>query len=51
VDVLAGDREIARHCDRARLVELVDPRNYVGQAGTMVDQVLAARNGPAAPAR
>jgi 3-carboxy-cis,cis-muconate cycloisomerase len=42
VDVLAGDREIASHLSRADLERLVDPANYVGLCGEMVDRVLAA---------
>jgi 3-carboxy-cis,cis-muconate cycloisomerase len=43
VDLLAGNREIARHLDRAALERLCDPANYLGQAGEMVDRVLAMR--------
>jgi 3-carboxy-cis,cis-muconate cycloisomerase len=43
VDLLAETREIARHLDRAALERLCDPANYLGQAGEMVDRVLAMR--------
>ena len=41
LDLLAEDPEISRHVDRAALAKLVDPANYLGQAGEMVDRVLA----------
>jgi len=43
VDLLAENKEVARHLDRAALEKLCDPANYLGQAGEMVDRVLAAR--------
>lgn len=43
VDLLAEDKEISRHVDRKKLEELVDPANYLGVAGEMVDRVLAMR--------
>jgi 3-carboxy-cis,cis-muconate cycloisomerase len=43
VDLLAENQEIARHLDRAALERLCDPANYLGQAGEMVDRVLAMR--------
>src|SRR5215467_7298492 len=43
VDLLAGNEEIAKHLDRAALEKLCDPANYLGQAGEMVDRVLAGR--------
>lgn len=42
IDLLAGHPEINRHLDRAALAKLCDPANYLGQAGVMVDRVLAA---------
>ncbi|MEO8304499.1 MAG: 3-carboxy-cis,cis-muconate cycloisomerase [Betaproteobacteria bacterium] len=42
IDLLAEHPEINRHLDRAALAKLVDPVNYLGQAGVMVDRVLAA---------
>ena len=34
--------EIARHMGRAELAKLVDPANYLGVAGEMIDRVLEA---------
>jgi 3-carboxy-cis,cis-muconate cycloisomerase len=42
-DLLAENREVAKHLDRAALERLCDPANYLGQAGEMVDRVLAMR--------
>ena len=41
LDLLAENREIAGHLSRAELAKLCDPANYLGQAGVMVDRVLA----------
>jgi 3-carboxy-cis,cis-muconate cycloisomerase len=41
IDLLAGHPEIKAHLDRAALAKLLDPANYLGQAGPMVDRVLA----------
>ena len=35
--------EITKHLDRAALAKLCDPANYLGEAGAMVDRVLAMR--------
>ncbi len=43
VDLLAENFEITKHLDRAALEKLCDPANYLGQAGEMVDRVLAMR--------
>ena len=43
LDLLAEDKEIAKHLDRAALEKLCDPANYLGQAGEMVDRALARR--------
>ncbi len=43
IDLLADDTEIAKYADRRKLEELMDPANYLGVAGEMVDRVLAAR--------
>ena len=43
IDLLAEDKEIAKHIDRKGLEKLVDPANYLGVAGEMVDRVLAMR--------
>ena len=42
LDLLAANAEISKHLDRAALAKLCDPANYLGQAGVMVDRVLAA---------
>jgi 3-carboxy-cis,cis-muconate cycloisomerase len=42
-DLLAEDPEISKHMSRAELAKLCDPANYLGQAGEMVDRVLAMR--------
>lgn len=41
LDLLAEHPEINRHLDRAALARMCDPANYLGQAGVMVDRVLA----------
>jgi 3-carboxy-cis,cis-muconate cycloisomerase len=41
LDLLAKDKEITRHLNRAELEKLVDPANYLGLAGEMIDRVLA----------
>jgi 3-carboxy-cis,cis-muconate cycloisomerase len=43
VDLLAENAEISKHLDRAALARLCDPANYLGEAGAMVDRVLAMR--------
>jgi 3-carboxy-cis,cis-muconate cycloisomerase len=43
VDLLAENEAVAKHLDRAALEKLCDPANYLGQAGEMVDRVLAQR--------
>ena len=43
VDLLAENAEITKHLDRAALAKLCDPANYLGEAGAMVDRVLAMR--------
>jgi 3-carboxy-cis,cis-muconate cycloisomerase len=43
IDLLAEDKEISKHIDRMGLEKLVDPANYLGVAGEMVDRVLAMR--------
>jgi 3-carboxy-cis,cis-muconate cycloisomerase len=42
LDLLAEQPEINRHLDRSALAKLTDPANYLGQAGVMVDRVLAS---------
>jgi len=41
IDLAANHSEIARHADRAALERMLDPSNYLGQAGPMIDRVLA----------
>src|ERR1700757_1140991 len=41
IDLAAKHPEIARHADRAALERIMDPSNYLGQAGPMIDRVLA----------
>lgn len=41
LDLLAAHPEINRHVDRAALSAMLDPANYLGQSGHMVDRVLA----------
>ncbi len=41
LDLLAANKEIAAHMTREQLAPLVDPANYLGQCGEMVDRVLA----------
>jgi 3-carboxy-cis,cis-muconate cycloisomerase len=42
-DLLAENEEIKKHMSKAELQKLCDPANYLGQAGEMVDRVLALR--------
>lgn len=41
LDLLAEHPEIKPHVDRAGLARMLDPANYLGQSGVMVDRVLA----------
>jgi 3-carboxy-cis,cis-muconate cycloisomerase len=41
LDLLAAHPEINRHVDRSALQAMLDPSNYLGQSGLMVDRVLA----------
>ncbi|MBS0434525.1 MAG: adenylosuccinate lyase family protein [Proteobacteria bacterium] len=41
LELLAAHPEIKRHVDRAALQRMLDPANYLGQSGVMVDRVLA----------
>lgn len=43
LELLVENPEINAHLDRAALSKLLDPANYLGQAGAMVDKVLARR--------
>jgi 3-carboxy-cis,cis-muconate cycloisomerase len=42
-DLLAENEQVAKHLSRAEIDRLCDPANYLGQAGEMVDRVLAMR--------
>ena len=39
-NMLAGNEEISKHLDRDALAKLLDPADYLGQSGVMVDRVL-----------
>jgi 3-carboxy-cis,cis-muconate cycloisomerase len=41
IDLLAAHPEINRHVSREALLAMLDPANYLGQSGLMVDRVLA----------
>ena len=41
LELLAAHPEVARHLDRPSLERMLDPANYLGQSGLMVDRVLA----------
>jgi len=43
IDLLEKNEEIRKHTSRKELEKMVDPANYVGVAGEMVDRVLAMR--------
>ena len=43
IDLLDENEEIKKYADRKTLEKLVDPANYLGVAGEMVDRVLAMR--------
>lgn len=43
LDLLAENDEIGKHASRADLERMLDPANYLGVAGEMVDRVLAMR--------
>jgi len=43
LDLLGANTEVTKHLDRATLEKLVDPANYLGLAGEMVDRVLRDR--------
>ena len=51
LDLLAANAEIAKHVDRPALQRMLDPANYLGQSGVMVDRVLARMCGRTAGAR
>jgi 3-carboxy-cis,cis-muconate cycloisomerase len=41
IELLSAHPEICGHADRAALERMLDPANYLGQSGAMVDRVLA----------
>ncbi len=41
IDLLEENEEISQHADRKALEKMIDPANYLGVAGEMVDRVLA----------
>ena len=43
IDLLAENKEISKHASRKQLEKMVDPTNYLGVAGEMVDRVLKRR--------
>jgi 3-carboxy-cis,cis-muconate cycloisomerase len=43
IDLLEENDEIRKHADRKALEKMIDPANYLGVAGEMVDRVLAMR--------
>jgi 3-carboxy-cis,cis-muconate cycloisomerase len=43
IDLLVEEPEVSRSLDRAALTKLVDPANYLGLSGAMVDRVLNKR--------
>jgi 3-carboxy-cis,cis-muconate cycloisomerase len=49
-EVLAEDAAVAAHLDPPSLARLLDPANYVGEAGAVVDRVVGRARGLAAAA-
>jgi 3-carboxy-cis,cis-muconate cycloisomerase len=49
LDLLAAHPEIKPHMDRDALARLLDPANYCGLSGVMVDRVLKAHEATAGP--
>jgi 3-carboxy-cis,cis-muconate cycloisomerase len=45
IDLLIEEPEISRSLDSAELTKLVNPANYLGLSGVMVDRVLSKRGG------
>jgi len=45
IDLLAAHPEICRHVTREQLLQMLDPAQYLGQSGVMVDRVLAQMPG------
>lgn len=46
-DVLAADPLVGAHLNRAEIVELLDPRGYLGSAELFIDRALTAHRNPA----
>jgi 3-carboxy-cis,cis-muconate cycloisomerase len=45
LDLLCEHAEISKHATRAQLEAMMNPANYLGKSGVMVDRVLAVRKG------
>ena len=43
IDLLSNDPEVAQILDRGAIARLIDPTNYLGNSGAMVDRVLAGK--------
>jgi 3-carboxy-cis,cis-muconate cycloisomerase len=43
IDLLSNDPEVAQILDRGAIARLIDPTNYLGNSGMMVDRVLAGK--------
>ena len=43
IEILAAHPEITKHVSRTQLEAMCEPSNHLGQAGVMVDRVLASR--------
>lgn len=43
IDLLSNDPEVAQFLDRGAIARLIDPTNYLGNSGAMVDRVLAGK--------
>jgi 3-carboxy-cis,cis-muconate cycloisomerase len=43
IDLLEEDKEIGKHASRKELEKMLDPANYLGVAGQMVDRALKGR--------
>jgi 3-carboxy-cis,cis-muconate cycloisomerase len=43
IDLLSNDPEIAQILDRSAIARLIDPTNYLGNSGSIVDRVLAGK--------
>jgi 3-carboxy-cis,cis-muconate cycloisomerase len=43
IDLLSNDPEIAKFLDHTAIERLIEPTNYIGNSGALVDRVLAGR--------